>query len=331
LYSPWASLEDIAAAFVEAKHDPTLLQVFVNTVLAETWEDRAEQEVDPDVIYSRRETYGPAVPAGVSVLLGAVDIQKSWLELYVEGVGRGEETWGLEHHVLRGDPNQLAVWEELDQLLLAPREHASGLEVHIAAACVDTGGRTGHTQAAYNFCRDRFHRRIWAIKGVGGGGRPVWPKKPSRKNLGKIDLFAIGVDAAKDVCYKRLALTPPGPGTTHYSLAFDLEFCKQLTAERPTTRYVRGYAKRVWRQIRPRNEAFDLKVYAYAALCGLRVLHALDLDREADATAELLATPATQRAKHKASLEEKHAAVSARRGRKPKRLQSRSGYWDRRR
>jgi phage terminase large subunit GpA-like protein len=328
LYSPWASLADIAASFIEAKHDPTLLQVFVNTVLAETWEDRAEQEVDPDAIYSRRESYGPTVPAGVAVLTAGIDVQKAWLELYVKGWGRGEESWAVEHHVIRGDPNQLAVWEELDRLLAAPREHASGLEAHISAACLDTGGRTGHTQAAYNFCRDRFARRIWAIKGIGGGGRAVWPKRPSRKNLGKIDLFGIGVDAGKDVIYKRLALTPPGPGTIHYSLAFDLEFCKQLTAERPTTRHVRGYAKRVWRQIRTRNEAFDLEVYAYAALCGLRILHELDLEAEVDATEELLATP---RAKREASREEKHAVASARRGRRGKRLQSRSGYWERRR
>jgi phage terminase large subunit GpA-like protein len=173
-------------------------------------------------------------------------------------------------------------------------------------------------------------RRIWAIKGVGGGGRPVWPRRASRKNLGKIDLFAIGVDAARDVVYKRIGQQPPGAGSLHLSLTFDLEFCKQLTSERPQTRYVRGYAKRVWRQIRPRNEAFDLEVYAYAALCGLHNMHGLDLDAECDAAAELLATPREKReGKANAALE--HAQASARKPRQARRLKSRSDYWNRRR
>jgi len=330
IYSPWASLEDIAAAFLEAKHDPTLLQVFVNTVLGETWEDRAEQELDPNAIYNRRENYGPKVPAEAALLTASVDVQKSWLELYVKAWGRGEESWACEHHVLRGDPGGPKVWQQLDELLAAPREHASGLEIHIAAVCVDTGGKKGHTQAAYDFCRDRLGRRIWAIKGVGGGGRPVWPRRASRKNLGKIDLFAIGVDAARDVVYKRIGQLPPGAGSLHLSLLFDLEFCKQLTSERPQTRYVRGYAKRVWRQIRPRNEAFDLEVYAYSALCGLRNMHGLDLNAEVDALGELLATPAAKR-EAKASAAQALAAASARKPREGRRLKSRSDYWQRRR
>lgn len=331
VYSPWVTLQEIAQSFLEAKTDPTLLQVFVNTVLGETWEDRAERELDPNAIYARRENYGPKVPESVAILTAAVDVQKSWLDVLVKGWGRGEEGWGLEHHVLRGDPGGLKVWEELDAVLLAPREHASGLEIHIAAACVDTGGKTGHTQAAYQFCGERFARRVWAIKGIGGGGRPVWPRKASRKNLARIDLFGIGVDAGRDVVYKRLGMLPPGQGSQHYSLEFDLEFCKQLTAERPTTQYVKGYAKRVWKKIRPRNEAFDLEVYAYAALCGLRIRHGLDLDAEADLVAELMVTPADRRKKREASSEEKVAAASARKGRGARRLQARSDYWQRRR
>jgi phage terminase large subunit GpA-like protein len=131
-------------------------------------------------------------------------------------------------------------------------------------------------------------RRIWGIKGIGGMGKPVWSIKSSRKNLGKIELFRVGRDAAADVVYNRLGKDKHGPGFCHFSYAFDLEFCKQLTAERPTVGHSRGYPTRIWKKIRVRNEGFDLKRYSYAALCGLRQLHRFDLDRECDRLVELM-------------------------------------------
>jgi DNA replication protein DnaC len=82
---------------------------------------------------------------------------------------------------------------------------------------VDTGGH--HTKMAYEFCRTRLARRIWAIKGRGGPGIPVWPRRPTRTNKGKIPLFIVGVDAVKDAVYARLRLTEPGPGAIHFPAA----------------------------------------------------------------------------------------------------------------
>jgi phage terminase large subunit GpA-like protein len=55
-----------------------------------------------------------------------------------------------------------------------------------------------------------------------------------------------------------------------------------LTAERPIRRFVKGVAIREWTKAAfTRNEALDCRVYALAALHGLRS-YGLDLNREAE-------------------------------------------------
>lgn len=75
-----------------------------------------------------------------------------------------------------------------------------GLDSPVRVAAIATGGH--HTRLTDEFCRTRLIRRIRAIKGRGGPGIPVWPRRPPRTNKGKIPLFVVGVDALKD------AITP---------------------------------------------------------------------------------------------------------------------------
>src|SRR5690554_2789021 len=74
---------------------------------------------------------------------------------------------------------------------------------------LDTGGH--HTLAAYAFCKGQERKRIRAIKG-GSGKRPIWPKRPSKANKGKVNLFTVGVDAAKEAIYARLKKSEAGAG-----------------------------------------------------------------------------------------------------------------------
>ncbi len=102
------------------------------------------------------------------------------------------------------------------------------------------------------------------------GARPIWPRRPSRANKGKVNLFAIGVDAATEAVYARLKVVPPGAGSCHFPLGRDTAWFEQLTAERVRTRYVKGFPQRYWwKPDGRRNEALDTRVYAYAALHGL--------------------------------------------------------------
>ncbi|MCX8016972.1 MAG: phage terminase large subunit family protein [Rhodocyclaceae bacterium] len=269
LYSPWLSWGEIARDFLASKDDPARLKVWVNTRLAQAWEDRLDEGLDPTGLLARREDFGlEPIPREVAVLTCGVDVQADRLELELVGWGRDEESWSLDYRVLWGDPSAPAVWQDLDAYLGRRFAHArlpQGLTIE--AACIDTGGH--HTLAAYEFCRGKERRRIFAIKGA-AGNRPIWPRRPGRAYKGRLNLFTVGVDAAKETIYARLPKAPPGPGTMHFPLARDLVYFEQLTAERCITRYVKGHPKREWiKDGARRNEALDCRVYAYCALHAL--------------------------------------------------------------
>jgi phage terminase large subunit GpA-like protein len=277
LYSPWRSWGDIAAEHTRVRHDPARLQVWVNAALAEVWEDQAGETTPAEPLVARREEWGELVPKAVHVLTAGVDIQADRLEVQVVGWGADEESWVIDHRIIFGDPSGPRVWSDLDGVLQGTYKHPVGVVLPIRAAAVDTGGH--HTKAAYEFCRTRLARRIWAIKGRGGPGIPVWPAR-IKPRPGKVPLAIVGVDAAKDALFARLQKTEPGPGFIHFSRARDAEYFRQLTSERVVTTYAKGRPVRSWHaRAGARNEALDTLVYAVAALHGLYA-HGLRLNDE---------------------------------------------------
>jgi phage terminase large subunit GpA-like protein len=257
-------------------------KVWVNTVLAETWEEAAET-VDGDALERRAEPYGPNdLPEGALIATAGVDVQDNRLEAQIIAWGPGEETFPARYVVIDGDPAQRQVWDELDALLKEPLQTASGRFVRIKAACIDTGGH--HANAVHEFCKGKMARRIYPIKGRGGPER-VWPVRSSRaKNNNRV--WLVGVDTGKDTIYGRLKIKPhapershlPRPGLIHFPLpndatgtaGFNTDYYGQLTAERVETRYREGKPYRVW--VLPpgkRNEALDTFVYALAARMSL--------------------------------------------------------------
>ena len=261
MYSCFRKLGDIAQSFLEKKHTNDL-QTFVNVSLAETWEEQGEG-VEEHVIKQRAEDWGDKVPEQVAVLVAGVDVQDDRLEVEVLGVGRDLEQWSVDYQTLQGDPSSPAVWEHLDSILFAEYETHDGRLLNIRSTAVDTGGH--HTQATYRYIKGREGRRVFGVKGVGGEGKPL-VGRPSRNNIGKIHLFPVGSDTAKEAVFGHLRIADPGPGYCHFPANRPDEYFEQLTAERRVTRYVRGHAKRQWIKKRARNEALDVRCYALAAL-----------------------------------------------------------------
>ncbi len=264
LVSPWRRWEQIIADFREAKKTPDTLKVWVNTSLGETWEEEGDG-IEHHLLYQRREHYQHEVPAGAVVLTCAVDVQDDRLECEVNGWGVGEENWRIELRIMRGDPSRPEIWRELAEFLETKYTHASGTSLNISCSVIDTGGH--FTQEVYKFVKPREGRRVYAIKGKSGAGMPI-VNRPSRSNLGKVQLFTVGVDTAKEIVLARLKVTDPGAGYAHFPVkdCFDEEYFMQLTAEQCITSFVNGRPVRKWKKTRARNEAFDLAVYNTAAL-----------------------------------------------------------------
>lgn len=263
LVSPWRRWEDIIDDFLKAKSKPELLKTFVNTSLGETWEEEGDG-VDHGILYQRREHYD-SIPEKAVVLTAAVDVQDDRLEIGVEAWGAGDENWKIDYRILRGDLALPEIWKRLDDELQNTYQHESGVELRIACTTIDSGGH--YTEQVYKFTKPREGRRIYAIKGRGGEGRPL-VSRPSKSNKGKVSLFSVGVDTAKELVYARLQNPEPGAGYIHFPVKeiFDPEYFEQLTAEKRITKYSKGFPRLEWVKTRSRNEALDIAVYNLAAL-----------------------------------------------------------------
>jgi phage terminase large subunit GpA-like protein len=266
LYSPWTSLADGVREFLAVRKSPEQLRVWVNTYLGETWEDQGET-LDDIELAQRREDFGEFYPAEVVLLTCGVDVQQDRLEMQITGWGADDETYVTEYKTIYGDPADPSTWETLSANLFRVFETHDGRQLGIRAIAIDSGG--SHTQTVYKYCKANSGRRVFAIKGV-GGERPL-VTKPSKNNSVKCLLFPVGVDNAKDLLMARLRVTEPGAGYVHFSDTLNDEYFKMLTAEKVVLKYNKGFAKRTYIKIRPRNEALDCFVYSIAAYAILNV------------------------------------------------------------
>ena len=220
-YSPFTTWGEIAAD-QPPRHKVERLKVWLNTRLAEPWDELQEQAEVSDLT-ARRDDYviagedGPQVvaPAGVLVVTAASDTQGDRLETEIVGWGVDGESWSLGYYVIEGAPSRRDVWDDLKRLWLEPIPRADGAELRVAAACVDTGGH--HSEEGYHFCRENAGRKWRAVKGASAPGRPL-VSKPSflRKPGGTVRLYLVGTETAKDTFAARLLVEEPGPGYCHF-------------------------------------------------------------------------------------------------------------------
>jgi len=328
LYSPWRTLAQIVADFLSAKDDPATLQVFINTVLAETW-DEGGINLDEHELAKRCEPFGDMLPSRVLILSAGIDTQQDRLEVETVGWAGGEESWSVDYHVIYGDPDipegqSGSPWDALTDYLRKKREHPLYGEMVIEWACIDTGG--SNTQAVYGYVKRHRGDRIYGIKGQSGEGLPIIGT-PQRKRTGKnaripIKLHMVGVDQAKAIIYRRLRINDPGPGYCHFPQGRGVEFFRQLTAETIITKYTRGFPKRTFqKRSGARNEALDCRVYAFAALtlAGIQwdklafrmKQRAKPLPKRPQAPAEAAPSPVESTpAPAQAAAEEQHAPVT---------------------
>jgi phage terminase large subunit GpA-like protein len=254
------------------KGNVELMKVWTNTEMGQTWEEDGETIEDEELI-KRRENYNCEVPAAVLYLTAGVDTQDDRFEVEVVGWGPEYESWGIRFAALYGDTGNMQdpVWDNLDAFLSQSFTKPDGSKLKIIVTCMDSGGH--RTNQVYKFCKARFNRRIFAIKGSNDSAA-AYIQKPTKNNREQAYLFTIGVDTGKSWLMDRLKLPEPGPGFCHFpredGRGYDEKYFKGLTSEKKVMRYKMGRPYFAWelkdRGEHRRNEALDCRNYATAAI-----------------------------------------------------------------
>ena len=261
LYSPWVKFSDTVKDHLKSKNDPEQLKVWVNTALGEVWNPGKNTEKSENML-ARRENYDSTLlPFGAVAITVGVDVQDNRLELETIAWGMDYESWSLEYNVFNGDTAKPDVWKILDTYLTKQFVHESGLKLRIMSCGIDTGGH--NTAVVYDFCRSRYKRGVFALKGSSTPNAEL-TRGSTKKNKGKVNLFVIGTNAAKDIFSSFLTQKEHGPGYCHFPHNYGKIYFNQLLSEWPILKK----GSRSWQLKKSglRNEALDCRIYAFVAL-----------------------------------------------------------------
>lgn len=278
LVSPVRSWADIVQDFIQAQGKPSLMKVFHNTVLAETWQERGEAP-DWEKLLARRESWPVGtVPAGGLLLTAGVDVQNDRWEGFVWAWGRDRYCWLVDHKVGYGKFSEQSVKDALTEWKNGTWQHSSGAVMTIARLAIDSGHETNEV---YNWARTQgsdvivVDGRQHLTGALIGAPSLVDVTVNGRKHRRGMRLWPLDTWKLKNELYGRLNLPyvegKKPPGWVHLPEFIGQEFCKGLTAEQVVRRVIKGYAKFAFEKIYERNEPLDGWVYARGAAANLEI------------------------------------------------------------
>jgi len=272
--SPWVTLSEIAAKFLESRPEVRRFMNFVNSWLAEPWEEKVE-ESRPEILSARAGDYpAGSVPAGALVLTAGVDVQKGCLYFVVRAWGYGEESWLVR-------AARVESWEELIRAMFRtsyPRHPPGGDPLPVRLACLDSGYRTDEV---YEVVRAWLHVSR-AVKGAEHlAGMPYRMSaldrdaRTGRPMPSGLSLWHVDTSYYKDKLARLAAAPPDDPAAWHLHAEPAQEYLDQFCAERKITERNKktGRTREVWTQgtSQAPNHYLDCEVYAAAAAEMLRV------------------------------------------------------------
>lgn len=223
------------------------------------------------------------VPDDARFLIATVDVQggtNGRFIVEVRAFGVDLESWLVDRYSIaqterNGETVQVDPagypedWDLLtSKVVQATYRTSLDKELRVYRVGVDTGGEDGATQNAYawyNRLREvKLSSRVYLLKGQGtaatGDVKPM-VRGHGRNNRGKAirtqPIWLVATNYFKDVVAASMRRKVPGPGYYHAPDWLPPSYFDELKAE---VRQANGK----WKQVRKRNEALDLWVYALA-------------------------------------------------------------------
>jgi len=275
LYSPWLTWSDIAAEFLKSKDYPELFMNFVNSWLADIWQENLGK-TKPEEVAALALSYPKGiVPVGVRVLTAGVDVQKGHFYLSIRGWGARQESWLIF-------ATRVEDWDDVIDILFKthyPSEQAGVAPFPVRLTCIDTGYRTDEVYEVCRAWRD-IARPVKGQAYLSGGVFRVThiDKFPSTGHAiaEGLSLWHIDTSYFKDKITRLVKNTKlEAPGGWHLHKDPPEEYLKQFCAEHKVILRDKktGKAREEWQLVsnHVKGHFFDTECYSVAAAEMIRV------------------------------------------------------------
>lgn len=272
LYSPFVRFAEVAKEFLTSKDDSEAFQNFVNSWLAEPWED-TKLKTSADLVMDRQtELPELIVPEWAKLIVGGVDVQENSLYVSIRAFGNHITSQNIFH-------KQVLNFSAVEQIMNTPYRNANGDEFIVSLCLIDSGYDADST---YDFCADNSD---WAVPVKGASNPMINHYKISKIN--KTDSKAYGMSLVivdtgkyKDMIASRMR-KKNGRGSWMVYKGCDREYAEQVTAEHKiNVKTNNGKVKQEWhlKSSHADNHYFDCEVYCMAAadIMGIRTAHLND-------------------------------------------------------
>lgn len=276
LYSPFVRFSEVVKEFLKSKDDPEQLQNFVNSWLAEPWED-TKLKTNADLVMERQTEYEElVVPDWAKMLTGGVDVQENCLYWTIRAWGSYLTSQNIAH-------GQAFSFQEVERVMNLEYQMPDGTPMVVALALIDSGY---NTDLVYDFC---VSNSDWALPSKGSSNPMLSHYKMSTVN--KTDSRAFGMNLVlvdtgkyKDMIAGRMK-KKNGSGSWMVYAGCDREYAEQVTAEhKVNVKMGNGKVKQEWqlKTSHADNHYLDCEVYALAAAdaLGVRSLYLNDVKEE---------------------------------------------------
>lgn len=273
LYSPFVRFSTIAKEFLLTKDDPEEFQNFVNSWLAEPWED-TKLKTSAELVLER-QTNVPAlvVPDWAKMLTGGVDVQESSVYWTIRAWGDYLTSQNIAH-------GQALSFEEVTRVMNQVYMTESGEQMVVNLTLIDSGDQT---DAVYDYCSLNTE---WALpcKGASNGQLSHYKlshiNRPNSRAHG-LQLVLVDGGKYKDMIAGRMR-KPNGRGSWMVYDGCDVEYATQVTAEHKVNVKSGNKVSQMWvpKSSHADNHLLDAEVYAMAAadILGVRSLHLQDIE-----------------------------------------------------
>ena len=269
LYSPFVRFSEVAKEFLESHDDPEKLQNFVNSWLAEPWED-TKLKTSADLVMERQTEYEEfIVPEWTKVLTAGVDVQENCFYWSIRAWGDFFTSQNIAH-------GQAYSFQEVERIMNLSYQMPDSTPLVVALALIDSGN---DTDRVYDFCANNSE---WALPSKGASNNMLTHYKLSKVN--KADSKAYGMNLVlvdtgkyKDMIAGRMR-KDNGTGSWMVYKNCDMEYATQVTAEhKVNVKNGKGVVKQEWRlkTAHADNHYLDCEVYALCAadILGVRTMH----------------------------------------------------------